>query len=152
MKVIKTKTKKFTLNLKPTNLSAMRLLKRLQVQYLEPPHTHTHTQHRGSDSVNLMPFNPVNPFVPDFMLDLPTAWVWLVSALFSLLSLLPNPQSHTGSMSPLSLSAFVCHCSFRHLCKMLSTCQDVVFVYLHPGPSCKHLTNLPRSNQSYFWW
>lgn len=54
-----------------------------------------------------MPSNPVNPFVPDFTLDLPTAWVWLVSALFSLLSLLPNPQSHTGSASPLSPSSAI---------------------------------------------
>ena len=107
-------------------------------------HTHAHTQHRGSDSVNLMLSNPVNPFVPDFTLDLPTAWVWLVSALFSLLSLLPNPQSHTGSVSPRSHPPLFLPTSppppsahAKELC---------LFVCLRLAPSyCKHLSNLPRS-------
>lgn len=70
-------------------------------------HTHVRERHQGSDSVNLMPRNPVNPFVPDFMLDLATAWVWLVSALPWLLSLLPKAQSRAGAAAPPSPYVFV---------------------------------------------
>lgn len=90
-----------------------------------------------------MPFNTVNPFVPDFMLDLPTAWVWLVSALLPVLSLVPNPQSHTESVS--SLSSSICSLVSLFVPTPQWNAQHMpirsvwVFVYLFvcfgPGPS-----------------
>lgn len=62
------------LDLKLTNPSAIRLLNKERLAQYPKTHVHTPTHtHRGSDSVILMPSNPVNPFVPDFTLDLPTA-------------------------------------------------------------------------------
>lgn len=76
--------------------------------------------------------NPVNPFVPDFTLDLPTAWVWLVSAIFSPLSLLPNPQSK----DPCPLS-HVDHCSFQPVAKELCLFVIQLFCAVNKSSICQ---------------
>lgn len=52
----------------------MRLFKKKKKKdYTIVTHAHTLVSAKKKKSVNLMPCNPVNPFVPDFMLDLATA-------------------------------------------------------------------------------
>lgn len=93
-----------------------------------------------------MPSNPVNPFVPDFTLDLPTAWVWLPSA-----PLVEAKSAEPGRiMSPLSTSLWsplplLIPTSQRHAqhmpisCACLFTCLD-----LSPSHCQVNRARLPR--------